>query len=317
MLKMLNKTHVIKNKIESQFTEKIKKILALSFLLLPALIIFTFFVIYPVIQALYYSAFKWNGLGGAPTNIVGFNNLIKLLNDPVFYTALRNNFIIIGFSLLFQLPSALLLALIIGRKSFKGSIVFRAIFFLPFIFSEILTGVIWRFIYHQRYGLLQFIQSSLFPSEQYTDLLSSPDTVFIGILIVLFWKYFGFHLIIYIAGLQSIPPELNEAATIDGASTFQVARYITIPLLMPSIKISVFLSIIGALQVFDIVWAMGRGDPVHAAETLVTYMYKFGFIRFKLGYGSTIAIVIFIICVVFNIIYQKKIMNRGIGSLSE
>ena len=115
---------------------------------MPVLTVFIFFVLYPVALTLYFSFFKWNGPGGSPTNFVEFENLEKLFADPVFFTALRNNFTLIFFSLALQLPSALILALIIGRRSFRGAIILRAVFFMPYIFSEVLTGVVWRFVYH-------------------------------------------------------------------------------------------------------------------------------------------------------------------------
>jgi raffinose/stachyose/melibiose transport system permease protein len=124
-------------------------------------------------------------------------------------------------------------------------------------------------------------------------------------MIVIVWKYFGFHMTILIAGLQDIPEELREAARIDGASNAQVNRYVTIPLLRTTLQLSVFFSIIGSFQVFDVVWAMGKGDPVNAAETMVTYLYKFGIQRLNIGLGSAVAVTIFAVCLVFSIFYQR------------
>jgi raffinose/stachyose/melibiose transport system permease protein len=129
-------------------------------------------------------------------------------------------------------------------------------------------------------------------------------------MVVIVWKYFGFHMTILIAGLQDIPLELQEAARMDGASSRQVARHVTLPLLRPTLQISVFFSIIGSFQVFDVVWAMGQGDPVSAAETMVTYLYKFGIQRLNIGYGSSVAVTIFAICLAFSIFYQKTLMRE-------
>lgn len=117
-------------------------------------------------------------------------------------------------------------------------------------------------------------------------------------------------MILYIAGLQGIPDDIREAAAIDGASPLQLNLFVIIPLLIPTIIVTLFFCIVGSLQTFDIIWAMGKGDPVNAAETMVTYLYKFGFRRTQMGYGSAIAIVIFVICVTFNAVYQKLI-NKG------
>jgi len=287
-------------------TQKIKKknrnVTALGFLILP-LVLYSVFVIFPIIQAAYYGFFKWNGLGPC-TNFVGFTNFITILKDSIFHKALINNFLIIALSMLLQLPTALLIALAIGRR-LRGSIVFRTIFFLPYILSEVIAGVMWQFIYHPQFGLSNSFLADIFPSLKTAAFLGNPDTVFYAIFFVLWWKYFGLHMVLYIAGLQSIPVEVEEAAYIDGASEFRLNWHIVIPLLKPAIFISLFFSIIGSIQTFDIIWAMGQGDPINSAETMVTYLYKFGFQRFNIAYGSAVAIIIFLICLFVNFVYQR------------
>jgi raffinose/stachyose/melibiose transport system permease protein len=276
--------------------------IAFGFLVVP-LIFYTIFVIIPVFQSAYFGFFKWNGLG-SPTDFVYFKNFIDIIKHDVFHKALINNFLIIALSLLFQLPVALLLALAIGRR-LRGSVIFRSIFFLPFILSEVIAGTIWRFIYHPQFGLSKSILADIFPSLKTAAFMGDPQTVFYAIFVVLWWKYFGLHMILYIAGLQNIPEEIEEAAYIDGANDRQLNWHIIIPLLKPAIIISVFFCVIGSLQTFDIIWAMGRGGPVNSAETMVTYLYNFGFQGHNLGYGSAVAIIIFLFCLVFNILYQK------------
>ena len=117
-------------------------------------------------------------------------------------------------------------------------------------------------------------------------------------------------MIIYIAGLQSIPEELEEASQIDGVSRWQLNWHIILPLLRPTILISVFFCIIGSLQIFDVIWAMSKGGPVHASETMVTYLYNYGFIRLNIGYGSATAIIIFFICLIFSLLYQRFILSQ-------
>jgi raffinose/stachyose/melibiose transport system permease protein len=284
---------------------------AFFFLALP-LFFFTVFVIAPVLQAALFSLYKWNGLGPL-TNMVWGNNFINIFKDEIFYKALFNNFQIIVFSLLIELPLALVIALSIGRN-FKGSVIYRAIFFLPYILSEVIAGVVWSFIFSPQFGLQNTGLVKIFPAFASVEFLGDPRLVFYSIMVVIIWKYFGFHMVIYIAGLQNISGEIEEAACIDGASRLQLNWHIILPLLRPTIVISVFFSIIGSLQTFDIVWAMGKGDPVHAAETMVTYLYKFGFQRFSLGYGSAIAIIIFLICVAFNIFYQRSLSKQRGGN---
>ena len=286
--------------------------IAMAFLIIP-LIIFTFFVVLPVFKAAVYSLFRWNGMGpltgpnaGRKTQFVGLENFKEILTDPIFWKSFGHNVKIIVLSLLIELPIALALALIISTKS-KTNIALRTVFFIPYVVSEVIAGVVWTFIYSPQYGISTTILASLFPPGTDFAFLGRPETVFNAIFVVVIWKYFGLYMILYIAGLQGISDDIREAAAIDGASPLQLNLFIIIPLLLPTIVVTLFFCIVGSLQTFDIIWAMGKGDPVNSAETMVTYLYKFGFRRSQMGYGSAIAIVIFVICVTFNAVYQRLI----------
>jgi raffinose/stachyose/melibiose transport system permease protein len=279
-------------------------------LVLPALVIYTLFVVYPVLQAMVYSLYRWNGFGPL-TDFRGLENFVRLFENAVFLRAIRNSFLIMIFSLAVQLPLAMVLALIVHKSDFPLAVLFRTVFFLPFVMSEIVTGVLWQFIYHPQYGLVNYVIQLFNPGAEPVALLANPDTVLGAILVVILWKYFGLHMTIYIAGLQGIPDELYDAARIDGAGDMQVIRRIVLPLLRPTIMISVFFSIIGSLQVFDIIWAMGRGGPVNASETMVTFMYKFGLERYAIGYGSAVAVTIFLICLSFSVVYQRFLVRAA------
>ncbi len=281
----------------------------LAILLGPALILFTLLVIVPVVEAAVFSLYKWNGLGPM-VNFKGFQNYLVFFKDAIVHKALLHNLIIAVVSLVIELPLALMLALIVCDTRFKGAMFFRTFFFLPYVLSEVITGVLWQFIYHPQYGLVRAIWSIFAPIETAPTLLGDPSTVLGAILVVIVWKYFGLHMTIYIAGLQDIPKEQIEAARIDGASAWQVFKSVTLPGMRTSIQLSVFFSMIGSFQVFDVVWAMGKGDPVNAGETIVTYMYKIGLQRFNIGYGGTIAVCIFFICLVFNVFYQKFLFKE-------
>lgn len=279
-------------------------------LLAPAFIIFTTFVVAPVLQSIFYSLFRWKGIGPLQ-DFVGLKNFVWAFEDRVFMTALVNNLKIVALSLLIQLPLAFLFALLVARKDYKGRLAFRAIYFFPYVMAEIVIGIIWKFIYNPQYGLPTLLSRLLSPEESEIGLLGDPNLAFWAVFAVLCWKYIGFHMILYIAGLQGVPEELEDAAIIDGASKAQVVFYVLIPSIKNTIIISVFLCIVGAFNVFDIVWAMGQGGPVHATETLVTYLYNFGFKRFAFGYGSAIAVIIFLVCLVFNLIYQRYIVGES------
>ncbi|MFO7166719.1 MAG: sugar ABC transporter permease [Chloroflexota bacterium] len=284
------------------------KIATIVAFLLPAAVIYAGLVLLPVVQAVYYSFYRWNGLGPIE-NFIGFANYARIFSDRVFVGALSHNLQLVVLSLVIQLPLALGLALLVGRE-LPGRAIFRTIFFLPFVLSEVVTGVIWNFIYLPSGGLVNALLQDIIPGFKPTAFLADPKTVLYALFVVITWKYFGYHMILYVAGLQNIPAELEEAAKIDGCGRFQTLRYITIPLLGSTIRLTIYLSVLGSLQIFDLVWVMTTGGPVNASDTMATYLYKFGFQRFQLGYGSSIAVIMFLICFGFSLIYQRMVMRR-------
>ena len=290
-------------------SKKSSQIPLLIFLLAPAVILFTFFVVIPVFQAAYFSFFKWNGLGPLG-NFRGLKNFQILFKDVIFRKALWHNLIITVVSLICEIPLALYAALIISNKNFKLAVVFRTFFFLPYVLSEVISGLLWQFIYNPQYGFVKALYTLFAPDKPVPALLGTPSTVLAAILVAIIWKYFGFHMSILIAGLQDIPEDIREAAKIDGASEGQTTRRIVLPLLRPTLFISIFFSVVGSLQVFDIIWAMGKGDPVNSAETMVTYLYKFGLQRFNIGYGSAVAVTIFFLCLIFSIFYNRRLVRN-------
>lgn len=284
---------------QQKFVDKLLIVLFLA----PALILFLIFVIYPIFRSLYFSMFDWNGLGPA-IDFVGLKNFKDILADEVFQKAIKNVLLIILLSVGVQLPLALALAVMVGRK-FPGRGVFRTIFFMPYILSEINVAIMWMLLYNPDpdRGLLNAIVTN-FGAEP-IGWMSDTNIVLISVFIALTWKFFGFHMLLYLAGLNNIPPELEEASRIDGANGIQNFFFITLPLLGSTIRTSVYLSVLGSIQQFIMVWIMTKGGPVNASETLATYMYRFGFVRFQLGYGSAVAIYMFILCLIFSLIYQR------------
>ena len=294
---------VLKLKRVSGAPRSFKDGLLIALFLLPALILFLLFVIYPIFRSIYFSMFDWNGLGPA-VDFVGLQNFKDILTDKVFLKATSNIVLIIIFSVGAQLPLALALAVMVGRD-LPGRGIFRTIFFMPYVLSEINVAIMWMLLYNPDpdRGLLNAVVVLL--GGETIGWLSSTNLVLLSIFIALTWKYFGFHMLLYLAGLQNIPVELEEAATIDGANSFQNFFYITLPLLGSTIRTSVYLSVLGSIQQFILVWIMTKGGPVNASETLATYMYRFGFVRFQLGYGSAVAIYMFLLCLIFSLVYQR------------
>jgi raffinose/stachyose/melibiose transport system permease protein len=278
--------------------------LTIFLFLLPAIVLFIVFVVYPIFQSIYYSFFDWKGLGPA-VDFVGLENFRKILADKAFLKALKNGLFIIAFALTLQLPFSLFLAVLVGRN-LPGRIFFRTVFFMPYVLSEVITALMWLFLYNPDpdRGFFNAIMV-LLPGGEAQEWLADTNLVLPAIFAALTWKYFGFHMLLYLTGLQNIPEEIEEAARIDGANSLQNFFYITLPLLGSTIKTSVYLSILGSIQQFIMVWIMTKGGPVNASETLSTYMYRFGFIRFQLGYGSAVAIYMFLLSLTFSLIYQR------------
>jgi raffinose/stachyose/melibiose transport system permease protein len=295
--------NILKLKRESSTPRPLQDTLLIALFLLPALILFLLFVIYPIFRSLYFSMFDWNGLGPA-VDYVGLKNFTDIMTDAVFLKALRNVGLIVVFSLGLQLPLALALAVMVGRD-LPGRGIFRTIFFLPYVLSEVNVAIMWMLLFNPNpdRGLINAVAVAL--GGEPIGWLSETSVVLWSVFIALTWKYFGFHMLLYLAGLQNIPAELEEAARIDGANRFQNFFFITLPLLGSTIRTSVYLSVLGSIQQFILVWIMTKGGPVNASETLATYMYRFGFVRFQLGYGSAVAIYMFLICLTFSLIYQR------------
>jgi raffinose/stachyose/melibiose transport system permease protein len=286
----------------------------IALFLLPAFLLYGLFVIIPIVQAAHYSLYDWNGLKPL-TDFVGLENYQKALSDPVFQKAASHNAIIIVLSLAIQIPFSLGIALMLNRR-FRGRAVFRLLFFAPYVIAEVIAGIVWRLIL-QPGGLAEGALTTVGLESLYYPWLADPDTVLWALFVIISWKYFGFHMILMLAGLQGIPRELEEAAAIDGASRRQSIRYVTLPLLGPTIRVSVFLSIIGALQLFDLVWVTTGGGPVDASNTMATYLVDRGFERFQLGYGSAVAVILFLAALVVALAYQRFVLRRDVdGALT-
>ena len=276
--------------------------------LLPALALYLTFLVYPIVQSTRYSLYDWNGLEPL-TDFIGIDNFRRAFSDQLFRDAITHNGIIIGLSLLLQIPFALGLALLLNVK-LPGRALLRTMFFAPYVLSEVVTGVVWRQILRPD-GLLDQGFTAIGAEGLIREWLADPDIVLYSLFVVISWKYFGFHMILLLAGLQQIPKELGEAALVDGATAWQRFRHVTLPLLGPTIRVSVFLSIIGALQLFDMVWVTTRGGPIGASSTMATYLYE-QFRKSLFGYASAVSIVIFVLCLVIALAYQRFAMRRDL-----
>ena len=281
----------------------------IALFLLPALAVYVVFVLLPIAQSVYFSLFKWNGIEPL-TKFIGLANYGRALGDPVFIGAVGHCLLLAALSVFLQLPFALALALGLNAR-IRGRAILRTIFFAPFVISEVITGVVWQLLLQPDGMVDQALRvGGLGALVQLW--VADLNIVLFTMFVVISWKYFGFHTVLYLAGLQGIPKDLEEAAAIDGASRPQTIRYITLPLLGPTIRISVFLAIIGSLQLFDLIWVTTGGGPFNASNTMATYMIDWGFRRYQLGYGSAVAVILFVLAFAVSLAYQQFVLRRDI-----
>jgi raffinose/stachyose/melibiose transport system permease protein len=282
------------------------KRLELTLLLTPALVLFIGFVLLPIILSAYHGFYRWTGFSTPAW--IGLQNYSRALGDPVFQRAIGHNAIIAVLSLVIQLPLSIALALLINRR-IRGRTLLRLVVFSPYVLAEAVTAVVWLLML-QPDGLVDQLLRSVGLGGLIHQWLANGHIVLYTLFVVLTWKYIGFGIILLLAGLQGIPTELREAAAIDGASPWQVTRRITLPLLGPTIRIWIFLSMIGSLQIFDIPWIMTLGGPANASNTMATYLIDNGFQRYRFGYGSAVAVIMFLICFLFALLYQRFALRR-------
>ena len=282
-----------------------RRLTLLLFLPVP-LALFAGLVVLPMIEAARFSFYDWNGFGPM-TDFVGVENYDDVLTHRHFSTAVRNTFYIIAVSLGVQLPLALWVSLALVEKSWSINVL-RVLFFLPFMLAEVAAGLIWRFVYDGESGLLQPV-SGMFGAEA-PFVLGDKIWVMPAILVVVVWKYFGFHMMIYIAALQSISKEVVEAAELDGVSKWKINLFVRIPMIKSAIMISIFFAIIGAMQLFDLIFPMTGGGPSHKSHTIVSFLYQFGITRMKLGFGGAVSVLLFAGCVAITLIYRRMVSRQ-------
>lgn len=283
--------------------------LEIAALTVPATLVFLTFVIFPVAMAGYYGFYRWSGYGPA-TDFVGFQNYLTILKDPLFHDALKHNAFIVVMSLVLQGPVAIGLALLLNRKM-RGQSLIRVLIFVPYVIAEVVVGTGWGLML-QSNGAVNDLLGKLGLEGLQTEWLSDPDIAIWTLMAIITWKYVGFAVIIFLAGLQGIPDELYEAAAIDGASYWQVQRRITLPLLGPTMRIWAFLSMIGSLQLFDLVYIIWGQyiSSTAGTSTMATYMVSYGRNAGSFGYGNAVAVVIFLISMVAALLYQRFVLRR-------
>lgn len=274
--------------------------------ILPALILFTVSIIIPVIQGFILTLTNWDGISKT-YDFVGIRNYKTLLDDDLFYTALLNTLVFTFGVVIFQNLFGLILAVLLDKSS-KISNFFRTIFFMPAVLSVVLAGYIWTYVYSDGIpALFNMINMKLSASP-----LGNYKMVIPALIIIQIWLYTGQTMVIYIAGLQSIPEEIYESAKVDGANRIQSFFRITLPMLGPAITINFVLVVKTAMMVFDLVFVATAGGPGHSSEVLSTYLYNITFTNNQAGYGSALSFVFLLILITMAMIQLKFFKKREV-----
>ena len=264
--------------------------------LLPTLIAISLFIIWPIIDSFRLSLFKWNGVD--PVKLwIGAENWSRLLQDGVFWRAVRNNFVIVLLSILVQVPVGMVLAVLLdsGGKRFR---IFKITYFLPMLMSTVAIGILFKYLYDPYFGLINATLEAVGLKDLTQQWLSEPKIALYSVIAVICWQYIPFYMLLFLAALGGIPAELREAALIDGATENKYFWKIALPLMRGTIITASTLSLIGSLKYFDLIWVMTEGGPVNSTELMATYMVKKTFQSFEVGYGATVASALFIIVMV-------------------
>lgn len=275
-----------------------KKVIALY--VLPALLLILVLIYMPIVLTGYYGLMQWDGIGAM--TFIGLDNYTVLIKDPLFWQSVYHSFLLAIFSAL-SLLGYLLIALILSEK-IKGANLLRKIYLIPMLLSSVAIGQLWLKIYHPSNGVLnQFLAFIGF--ENTPSWLAESSTVLGAIFIPIVWQYAGFYILIYYAALKNIPETLIEAARIDGATAWQIALKIKVPLIANVIKVTLVLAIVGSLKYFDLIYVMTDGGPNGASEVMASYMYHKAFRGFDFGYGSAIGFFLLLICLIATWLIRK------------
>lgn len=267
----------------------------------PTIIALFVVVIFPIVYNIYMSFNKWKIGLGSP-KFIGLQNYIDAFSDPRFWNGLKVMFFFSGLSLSLEVVLGLLIAVYLN-KEFKGSNFVQTIYIFPFAATPVAIALIWRIMLNPQIGALNYFLSLIgLPPSLW---ISSAKTVILSLVLVDVWKWTPMITLIVLAGLKSLPKDPYEAAVIDGANTPQVFYHITLPLIQPVLVSALILRSLDNLKEFDIIYTITQGGPGIASETLYLYSYKTAFSFFKAGYGSTLIILVFLLVLIFNVVFNK------------
>ena len=274
-------------------------------LLTPALTVFSIFVIWPLLDSFRYSFTNWNGFS-SNYKFVGLDNFAKIFTDPNFVTATVNTAIWMVAALLLPTLLGLALALLLNT-GLRGASIFKSIFYLPICLSAVIVGQIWIWIYQPEWGLLNKVLAGITGHAFDFAWLAQPSTALGSVIFAWSWQQTGLAMVIFLAGLTSIPRDLLEAADVDGVKRWKQTIHIVLPMLRPATVVVVALSVINSLKGFDILYIMTGGGPFQSSNTLAFFMYEESFRKYRMGYGSAIAVVLFLVALSIIFAYFRQL----------
>ena len=280
-----------------------------TFLALP-LAMFAVWVIYPIFQTFAFSLTSWDGIS-PQARFEGLDNFVLLFQDRIFWISLANNLRWLVFFVLIPIPLGLAIALLFNA-SLPGNKLYKMLLFLPMTLSFVVIGQVWNWIYEPDHGALNAFLYSVGLGQWARAWLSDPRIVTYSLIMAAVWRQIPYIMILFLAGLKTIPPELVEAAWVDGAGPIQRFRYVILPCLRPALVIAVTVSVIDALRSFDIVYTMTGGGPHYSSSVLANHMYIESFHNYRMGYGSAIAVIQFLITFGFILVYLRKVLQEEI-----
>ncbi|KML43557.1 sugar ABC transporter permease [Cytobacillus firmus] len=275
-----------------------KKIIALY--IAPALFLILALIYVPILQTGYYGLMKWNGIG--EMSFIGLKNYTVLMKDSLFWKSALHSFLLALFSAL-SLIGYLFISIILAGK-IRGADLLRKIYLIPMLLASVAIAQLWMKIYHPSNGMLNTVLMAI-GIEDPPAWLADANLALYAIIIPIIWQYAGFYILIYYAALKNIPESLVEAARIDGASSWQIALKIKMPLVMNVIKVTIVLAVVGSLKYFDLIYVMTGGGPNGASEVMASYMYQKAFKGFDFGYASAIGFFLLVICLVVTYIIRR------------
>ncbi|MBM7661762.1 putative chitobiose transport system permease protein [Bacillus mesophilus] len=274
--------------------------------LIPGCIILGAFIFYPMLNAIWLSFTDYNMI--TEPSFVGLDNYKEIFQDDMFWKVLFQTFLYLFIVVPSLVILPIFLAILVNQK-IKGIGFFRSAYYVPVVTSMVVVGITWKWVYADK-GVLNYLLDSMGIISGPIHWLTSPSTSIFAVMAVTVWKGLGYYMVIYLAGLQSIPSDLYEAADIDGASKLQQIFHITIPLLMPSIMIVSIMSSISAMKVFEEIFVMTGGGPLNSSKTLVFYIYEEAFGNLQMGYASAAGVILFLITLILSIINIKFMSKK-------